>query len=129
MILNTSYCLLKKDKDTLKNLIDVVKNDDSASQRVLDNYAFFKQQITPDNVQQLYHGIKKLQIVDVILERGKDDPQLIFESLNSTGLDLTQADLIRNYILMGQTIDKQNDLYLKYWYPNGKEFWRENTFV
>jgi uncharacterized protein with ParB-like and HNH nuclease domain/predicted transport protein len=114
--------LTKKDKDTLKNLIDEVKNDESASQRVLDNYTFFKQQITANNVQKLYHGIKKLQIVDVILERGKDDPQLIFESLNSTGVDLTQADLIRNYILMGQTIEKQNDLYLKYWYPMEKNF-------
>ena len=56
-------------------------------------------------------------MIDVILERGKDNPQLIFESLNSTGLGLSQADLIRNYVLMDQTLDLQNRLYEKYWYP------------
>jgi len=60
--------------------------------------------------------------VDVILERDKDNPQLIFESLNSTGLDLSQADLIRNFVLMGQPINVQTDLYEKYWYPMEQSF-------
>ena len=55
----------------------------------------------------------RLFIVDVALEKDKDNPQLIFESLNSTGLDLSQADLIRNYILMGQEIKLQTELYEK----------------
>ena len=59
----------------------------------------------------------RLFVVDVALEKDKDNPQLIFESLNSTGLDLSQADLIRNYILMGQELESQTHLYEKYWYP------------
>lgn len=114
--------LTKKDKDTLINLVDGVGNDENASQKIIENYTFFKHQLTTENVQTVYHGIKKLQIVDVILERGKDDPQLIFESLNSTGVDLSQADLIRNFILMGQPVDIQNNLYTKYWYPMEKSF-------
>ncbi len=114
--------LTKKDKGTLINLVDGVENDENASQKIIENYTFFKHQLTAENVQTVYHGIKKLQIVDVILERGKDDPQLIFESLNSTGVDLSQADLIRNFILMGQPVDIQNNLYIKYWYPMEKSF-------
>ena len=59
----------------------------------------------------VYEGIRKLIIVDVSLTRGQDDPQMIFESLNSTGLDLTQADLIRNFVLMRQDDDSQIRLY------------------
>jgi uncharacterized protein with ParB-like and HNH nuclease domain len=53
--------------------------------------------------------------VEVALERYKDDPQRIFESLNSTGLELTQADLIRNYILMDLNRKEQNEVYENYW--------------
>ncbi len=59
---------------------------------------------------------KKLTIVDIELKEGEDDPQLIFESLNSTGLDLTEADRIRNFILMGQSPTEQEHLYKEYWY-------------
>lgn len=109
--------LTRKDKTTYKNLVDGIPITSNISKRVLENYEFFKGQIHKGNALAVYHGIKKLIIVDVILERDKDNPQLIFESLNSTGLDLSQADLIRNYILMGQPIDKQNYLYERYWFP------------
>ena len=69
----------------------------------------------------------RLFIVDVALEKDKDNPQLIFESLNSTGLDLSQADLIRNYILMGQEIKLQTELYEKYWYPMEQSYGNEYT--
>lgn len=115
--------LTKKDKDTIINLIEGISNDEEdSSRKVIENYNFFKNELTADNFQTVYHGIKKLQIVDVILERDKDDPQLIFESLNSTGVDLSQADLIRNFILMGQPVDVQNELYFKFWYPMEKSF-------
>src|SRR5207245_775115 len=70
----------------------------------------------------VHNGIKKLVIVDVSLVRGQDDPQMIFESLNSTGLDLTQADLIRNFVLMRQDVDVQTQLYQDYWQPIEKAF-------
>lgn len=114
--------LTRKDKTTYTNLVDQMEMTSSHSKRVLENYNFFKGKIHKENALAVYHGIKKLIIVDVILERDKDNPQLIFESLNSTGLDLSQADLIRNYILMGQPMDKQNDLYERYWFPMEQSF-------
>src|SRR5690625_7961619 len=69
------------------------------------------------DLKNLYQGIQKLIIVDIALGRSHDKPQLIFESLNSTGLDLSQADLIRNYILMGEETNVQNRLYNDYWRP------------
>ena len=87
------------------------------SQRILENYEFFKSKIHAQNVNDVYNGVLRLFIVDVALEKDKDNPQLIFESMNSTGLDLSQADLIRNYVLMGQKIDLQTELYEKYWFP------------
>jgi len=114
--------LTRKDKSTYTSLVDGMEITLNSSKRIYENYNYFKSKIHPENALAVYHGIKKLIIVDVILERGKDDPQLIFESLNSTGLDLSQADLIRNYVLMGQTIDLQNDLYERYWYPMEQSF-------
>ncbi len=114
--------LTRKDKTTYTNLVDEMEMTSNHSKRILENYNFFKGKIHKENALAVYHGIKKLIIVDVILERDKDNPQLIFESLNSTGLDLSQADLIRNYILMGQPMDKQNDLYERYWFPMEQSF-------
>lgn len=114
--------LTRKDKTTYTNLVDEMEMTSKHSKKVLENYNFFKGKIHKENALAVYHGIKKLIIVDVILERDKDNPQLIFESLNSTGLDLSQADLIRNYILMGQPMDKQNDLYERYWFPMEQSF-------
>jgi uncharacterized protein with ParB-like and HNH nuclease domain len=67
-------------------------------------------------------GVGKLIIVDVSLDRNHDNPQLIFESLNSTGLDLSQADLIRNFVLMGLETAEQNELYNNYWFPMEQSF-------
>ena len=67
-------------------------------------------------------GVEKLLIVDIALERDHDNPQLIFESLNSTGLDLSQADLIRNYVLMGLPPKEQAEIYTNSWYPLEQSF-------
>jgi len=121
---DTKYKLLltRNDKQTYNNLIETIEQADTSSKRIIKNYNYFKGLIHQDNVSIVYTGIKKLIIVDVILERDKDNPQLIFESLNSTGLDLSQADLIRNYVLMGQAFDIQKSLYEKYWYPMEQSF-------
>ena len=83
--------------------------------RIIDNFNFFKNQINANNYETVLKGLTKLVFVDISLDRTNDNPQRIFESLNSTGLDLTQADLIRNYILMGLKQREQNSIYKNYW--------------
>lgn len=119
--------LTRKDKDSLINIIKGVPLGNDASLRVADNFKFFKEKINAENAVDIYNGIMRLFIVDVALEKDKDNPQLIFESLNSTGLDLSQADLIRNYILMGQEIKLQTELYEKYWYPMEQSYGNDYT--
>ena len=65
-------------------------------------------------IDELFDAICKLEIISIVLDND-DNPQLIFESLNSTGLDLSEGDKIRNFILMGLPSAKQNDYYEKYW--------------
>lgn len=60
-------------------------------------------------------ALTKLEIVEIVLTKGEDDPQVIFESINSTGLELSNADLIRNFLLMNA--DDQEKLYEDYWLP------------
>lgn len=93
--------LTRRDKQTLIELLGGIMPSEPASQRVLENYQFFKSKINTENAVAVYNGLMRLFVVDVALGKGVDNPQLIFESLNSTGLDLSQADLIRNYVLMG----------------------------
>ena len=69
------------------------------------------------NFDIVQRGLSKLIFVDIALERGKDNPQRIFESLNSTGLELSQADLIRKYILMGLSRKEQERIFRKFWEP------------
>ena len=105
------------DRPTLISLIDKTPMPEPHSTCVMVNYGFFKEwfKANPEKLDNVYLGLSKLEIVAVALERKRDNPQLVFESMNSTGLDLSQADLIRNYILMGQNPDEQEYLYLHYW--------------
>jgi uncharacterized protein with ParB-like and HNH nuclease domain/predicted transport protein len=121
--------LTRRDKDTLIEIIKGTPVSNNPSQRIVENFQFFKQNINADNAVAIYNGILKLFVVDVALEKEKDNPQLIFESLNSTGLDLSQADLVRNYILMGQEIDLQTQLYERFWFPMEQSFGNDyNTY-
>lgn len=99
----------------LHYLLNKIPIPDSAYSNIKNNYNFFAKHITEDNREIIYDGFKRLLFVEIRLERGKDNAQKIFESLNSTGLDLSQADLIRNYILMGLEPSEQTRLYNKYW--------------
>ncbi|MBA3633630.1 MAG: DUF262 domain-containing protein [Acidobacteria bacterium] len=83
--------------------------------RLIENYNYFKGRINSDNTDSVIQGLNKLIFVEISLERDKDDPQKIFESLNSTGLELSQSDLIRNYILMGLKHKDQTNIYENYW--------------
>lgn len=83
--------------------------------KIIDNFNYFKGRINEENYSTVLTGLSKLMFVEVSLDREKDNPQRIFESLNSTGLELSQADLIRNYILMGLNRRDQNLIYQNYW--------------
>ncbi len=116
--------LTQSDKDTLIAITDDPDHAKSTlpahpPHRLLENYLYFENRIRRGDVDPLtlYKGIGRLMIVDISLDKDHDNPQLIFESLNSTGVDLSEADLIRNYILMGLDNEEQTRLYKKYWYP------------
>jgi len=83
--------------------------------RLVDNFNYFKSRISIENYEVVLKGVNKLMFVEISLDRERDDPQRIFESLNSTGLELSQADLIRNYILMGLSRKSQIRIYENYW--------------
>ena len=121
------YKLLLNDNDreVLIKLIDVCPIIEDTQSNILNNYIYFKEKIAGNELTpaQIYNSIAKLQIVNITLKREEgDDPQLIFESLNSTGMDLSESDLIRNYILMGMTNDEQKDIYVNYWQPMENAF-------
>ncbi|MFP6111810.1 DUF262 domain-containing protein [Helicobacter pylori] len=110
--------LSEPDRDTLLSLIDENKRKPSEpSLNIMENFKLFEEWIrkNTDKLETIFKGLDKLMVVEISLERGKDNPQLIFESMNSTGKDLTQTDLIRNYILMGLEPEKQKIFYKKYW--------------
>jgi predicted transport protein len=103
------------DQATLGSLLDRHELPERASDRIRDNYEFFREKLNDADPEAVYRGVGRLVVVDVTLDRGVDDPQLIFESLNSTGMDLSQSDLIRNFILMRLPEPEQTRLYEVYW--------------
>ena len=90
--------------------------DNNQSGRIQENYQFFKQQLKDSDPAEVYRGIGRLVVVDLSVT-ASDNPQLIFESLNSTGVTLSQSDLIRNFVLMAVSPSEQDRLYRDYWQP------------
>ena len=86
---------------------------------------FVNKLLETKNLETVCKGLAKLVIVDISLDREQDNPQLIFESLNSMGLELNQADLIRNFVLMRLEPDLQTRLYAQYWRPMEVAFGQE----
>ncbi|WP_199497807.1 GmrSD restriction endonuclease domain-containing protein [Helicobacter pylori] len=116
--------LSESDKDTLLSLIDKDRRKPSEpSSKIVENFKLFEEWVSNTNqLETIFKGLEKLMIVEIALEKGKDDPQLIFESMNSKGMELTQTDLIRNYIIMETEIEKQEGFYNKYWRAMEEEF-------
>ena len=110
---------LRPTEDNEKALKYLLRSDDDEEftdfSKLIDNFNYFKERITEENYRFILEGLSKLMFVEISLDREKDDPQRIFESLNSTGLELSQADLIRNYILMRLNSENQNKIYQNYW--------------
>lgn len=119
--------LTQTDKTSLLALLREIPLPDDCSIRIKENFDFFVEKINDlgDNLIPLWKGLSKLTIVDISLSRDQDNPQLIFESMNSTGRELSQADLIRNYILMGLEPTIQSNLYRDHWRPMEVEFGQE----
>ena len=110
--------LRERDEATLRWIVNGERKPSDISPPIKQNYDFFRSKLHDLDINmtnRIYGGIGQLVIVDTRLDRHIDDPQKIFESLNSTGIDLTQSDLVRNYILMGLPEKEQAKLYGKYW--------------
>lgn len=113
------------DRETLLHILGGPEPKEK-SVAIRTNFNLFREWIADcGNLKTLCLGLQKLQIVDIALSRGNDNPQLIFESMNSTGMELSQADLIRNYLLMGLAPEEQKDLYKGYWRPMEMDFGQE----
>lgn len=103
-------------KEALRHILNSSEGEEfNGYSRIIENFNFFKSHINKENFDTVLRGLNKLIFVDIALDRQKDNPQRIFESLNSTGLELSQADLIRNYILMGLSRTNQEKIYKSYW--------------
>ena len=116
--------LTKSDKETLKSILEGRETPSNPSKTIIENFNFFLDKIRESEIDlgELFNALQRLLMVEISLTEGSDDPQLIFESLNSTGLRLTQTDLVRNYILMGLDQDRQKQIYNNYWYPMEQKF-------
>lgn len=122
--------LTQTDRDTLHAIVDDNPLPNEKSIRISENYSWFREQLTK-HVEQgedlgiVCRGLLKLMVVDIALTRDQENPQLIFESMNSTGKELSQADLIRNFVLMGLAPTLQSKLYKNYWRPMELVFGQE----
>lgn len=101
------------------NLIFKQPDEYIESSNVTINYRYFYDRIVNQKeitLDELNQALESLEVIDILIEpEHGDDPQLIFESLNSTGLDLSESDKIRNYVLMGQPANLQEEYYNNYW--------------
>lgn len=106
---------VKGDREALARLFGDEEDFDPAS-NLTHNYRFFCDMLLKESISidELYAAIGKLEIISITLDHD-DNAQLIFESLNSTGLALEEGDKIRNYILMGLNPREQNSYYDTYW--------------
>lgn len=107
---------IKNDMKSFDALIYEEPDNYVSDSNVTRNYELLYDLVKSCNLtfEDIFESIKKLIVIDIRLERD-DDAQLIFESLNSTGLDLSEADKIRNYLLMSMSSDDQERCYEKYW--------------
>lgn len=118
---NNQFILLLNDKiDDMDEDTHIYQNFILCKERF---ERWYKQGIKPS---QVLEALTKLEIVEIVLTKGEDDPQVIFESINSTGLDLSNADLIRNFLLMN--VDDQERLYEEYWLPIEKKLRKKTDY-
>ncbi len=118
---------IKKDDEVFRKLLKNDFDTIDTNSNIYKNYSFLKNQIIKfGDFKSLYFGFKKLFIVHIALNRRDDNPQLIFESINSTGVSLSQSDLIRNFLLMDKEADEQIELFENYWFKIEENLTSEN---
>ena len=106
----------ENNKEALRHILNSKNGEEfKGYSKIIENFDYFRSVIIAENFEVIQRGLSKLIFVDIALDRQKDNPQRIFESLNSTGLELSQADLIRNYILMGLSRTDQDRIYKSFW--------------
>ncbi|MGL2702951.1 DUF262 domain-containing protein [Helicobacter pylori] len=113
---------IKSDKEAFDLVMQNRSHEIQGVSHIKDNYRFFTKEL--DNyiskgyrIEEIYGAFLRLKIVAIGLELGEDDPQVVFESINATGVQLKGLDLIRNYLMMGENSDRQKHLYETYWVP------------
>ncbi|MCQ2696750.1 DUF262 domain-containing protein [Helicobacter pylori] len=113
---------IKSDKEAFDLVMQNRSHEIQGVSHIRNNYKFFTKEL--DNyiskgyrIEEIYGAFLRLKIVAVGLELGEDDPQVVFESINATGVQLKGLDLIRNYLMMGENSDRQKHLYETYWMP------------
>ncbi len=113
---------IKSDKEAFDLVMQNRSHEIQGVSHIRSNYKFFTKEL--DNyiskgyrIEEIYGAFLRLKIVAIGLELGEDDPQVVFESINATGVQLKGLDLIRNYLMMGENSDNQNRLYNTYWVP------------
>jgi len=116
--------LSHSDREVLKSIVRGGDTSKVTGSRVVSNFQLFQSLLRDPQVDlvALCLGVKKLVVVDVSLTRGQDNPQLVFEAMNSTGKKLSQADLIRNFVLMDLLPNEQTRLYEDYWFLMERSF-------
>lgn len=119
--------LSQTDNASLKAVVKDTEQPKEPSLRITQNFSLFTELLAAQkgDLASVCRGLAKLVVVDIALGRDQDNPQLIFESMNSTGKELSQADLIRNFILMGLEPALQTRLYEEYWRPMEQDFGQE----
>lgn len=120
--------LTKSDDNTLKCIIDGEDYPEDPSIMIKNNFEYFEEMVTQVEPKLLCDGLHKLKTVQITLDGKDENPQLIFESLNSTGLGLSKTDLIRNYILMSLSPNEQTEIYINHWEPMEKNFENYDSF-
>ncbi|PDX25389.1 hypothetical protein BB457_06235, partial [Helicobacter pylori] len=113
---------IKSDKEAFDLVMQNRSHEIQGVSHIKDNYKFFTKELENYiskgyRIEEIYGAFLRLKIVAIGLELGEDDPQVVFESINATGVQLKGLDLIRNYLMMGENSDNQNRLYKTYWVP------------
>ncbi|MCQ2657732.1 DUF262 domain-containing protein [Helicobacter pylori] len=113
---------IKSDKEAFDLVMQNRSHELQGKSHIRDNYKFFTKELDKYlekgyRIEEIYGAFLRLKIVAIGLELGEDDPQVVFESINATGVQLKGLDLIRNYLMMGENSDRQKHLYETYWVP------------
>ncbi|GAA8903226.1 DUF262 domain-containing protein [Helicobacter pylori] len=113
---------IKSDKEAFDLVMQNRSHEIQGVSHIRSNYKFFTKALEDYlskgvRIEEIYGAFLRLKIVAIGLELGEDDPQVVFESINATGVQLKGLDLIRNYLMMGENSENQKHLYDTYWVP------------